>query len=486
MTFIHWSAGAERAQAACDLWPSDGPGGVILGFDRDGVRFCVAGGAERVGELRTFGADTVVRWASVTKHVFAAFVLESGLSLDATLGSLLPMHPVPGAVTVRQAMAMQGGLPDTRDMLTLLGMSAETETRAPHLLAWSSGIDRLNAEPGTEVAYSNAGYRLVEAAMEARGLRFADWVREQGHGMVAPDYWTEPVAGLVPGHVPRDGRWVQGGQGMHLSAAGSLAGSVSHLASWLGDLMGRDAFAIMAAPVPLKDGRMTGYGLGLRQTQFGGRMLPGHGGAQAGYRSCFLLMPEQGSGICVVTNRDDAEASVIAETVMAALLGHRSTETRVQDFAPPGLYAAAEGNLWAEMRPSSIIVRDAEEKLFASGDVAMSHAPQSPIRLRWTGKVLEGEIGHLPVQLFPAWDEPANGTLDGWWERDGATFHITGDRVHWGVGPRAEVSDLTSLGGGRWLFTALGRRICLRRLDADRIELSLSRARIIEYVRLSA
>lgn len=486
MTYPYWSAAAESAQKLCGLWPKDEPGGAIVGFDREGIRFSAAGGVAKVGEESAFAADTVVRWASVTKHVFAAFVMDSGLSLDAPLGSLLTMHPVPGAVTVRQALSMQGGLPDTREMLTLLGLPSEMETRAADLLAFSTGIDRLNADAGTEVAYSNAGYRLVEVAQEARGLRFADWVRHQGHGMVAADYWSDPIAGLAPGHVMRDGRWVHGGQGMHLSAAGSLAGSATHLASWLADLMGRDAFATMAAPVPLKDGRATGYGLGLRLMRIGDKLLPGHGGSQAGYRSGFLLDPQQGIGVCVVTNRDDADASGLVGSVMAALLGVVADAPRAKNWAPCGLYVAPKGNLWAEVRPSSIVIRDSEEMLFDAGDWTISHAPQSEVRLRLDGDALEGEIGHLPARLLPVRDEPANGSLDGVWERDGAMFRIRDDQVHWGAGPRAEVSDLTPLGGGRWLFNVLGRRICLCYLDGNRIELSLSRARVIEYVRLSA
>ncbi|WP_435171493.1 serine hydrolase domain-containing protein [Falsirhodobacter sp. 1013] len=486
MTFLHWSAAAEQAQGICDAWPADGPGGAILGFDRNGIHFALTGGVERVGEHKAFTSETVVRWASVTKHVFAAFVLDSGLPLDAPLGSLLPMHAVPGAVTVRQALAMQGGLPDTREMLTLLGMGGEVDTRAARLLDWSAGVGRLNAEPGTEVAYSNAGYRLVEAAQEARGLRFADWVKAQGHGIAAPDYWNEPVAGLVPGHVMQNGAWVQGGQGMHLSAAGALAGSATQLASWLADVMGRDAFKTMAQPVPLRDGRATGYGLGLRMTRIGDHLVPGHGGAQSGYRSGFLVDPALGVGICVVTNRDDGEASAAAEAVMTVLLGVLPDAAPAQDWAPPGFYVAKDGNLWAEVRSSTIVVRDAEEKLYTSGDWTISHAPQSEIRLRWTGEVLEGEIGHLPARLYPAQGEPTGGTLDGWWECDGATFRIQGEQVHWGAGPRTERCNLVPLGGGRWLFHALGRRICLRRLGTDRVELSLSRARVIEYVRLSA
>lgn len=488
MTAPDWSAAEAAALREVAAWPAHEPGGVILGFDARGQVFAAASGVETLGGA-AFGASTVSRWASVTKHVFANAVVESGLlPLSMPLAEVLPeMHPVPGAVTVRQALSMQGGLPDTRELLTLSGFSADEVTGPAALLRWSAAVPRLNAVAGTEVAYSNAGYRLVEAALERRGLRFADFVadvsRRLGLGMKAPEFWTDPVEGLVPGHVPDGAGWRIGGQGMHLSAAGSLAGSALDLAGWLSDLMTRDSFAVQAAAVPLASGRGTDYGLGLRRTELGGRVLIGHGGSQSGYKTGFLLAPELGAGVVLISNRDDTEAEGMTRRVLSAALGITDTMAPAKAWAKPGLYVG-EGNLWAEVREASIVVRDAEEALFVAGDWAVSRPGRPETKLRVEGDAIVGEIGYLSCRLLPA--EPAEPALDGLWESGGNTFAIRDGAVHWGRGPNRTVAPLQPLGQGRWLFKAAGRRICLREIAADRVELSLARARVVEYARLAA
>ncbi|QUS35484.1 serine hydrolase domain-containing protein [Falsirhodobacter algicola] len=491
---MHWAAAAERASAIVEEWGRASPGGVILGFDRGGIRLSVAGGVARIGEAAPLSADSPMRWASVTKHVLAETVLRTGvLPLDLPLGEeLAELAPAPGSVTVRQALSMQGGLPDTREMLTLLGLGTASVTDKAALLAFSAGIPRLNAEPGTEVAYSNAGYRLVEAALERRGVRFADQVAAQaarlGTGMRAMEYWSDPLPGLVPGHVPCADGWRVGFQGMHISAAGSLAGSATDLAVWLADLMTRPECATLSAPVPLRSGVGTGYGLGISLTTIGARRLPGHGGAQPGYRSGFLLDPKTGAGIVVLCNREDVAATGLAQQLMRVLLGVRDDARPAASLAAPGLYAAPEGNLWAELRSGSITLRDAEEALVMDDGWAVSTPAHALVRLRPAPDgALEGEIGHLPVRLEPATDD-GTPSPDGDWHAHGATLRIGAGHALWGRGPQAERAPLVPLGRGRWLFTVhdqgTPRRICLRRLNEDRIELSLSRARVIEYERM--
>ncbi|WP_045389422.1 serine hydrolase [Falsirhodobacter sp. alg1] len=488
---LDWNTAARQARTLLEGWSQNDPGGVIAGFDCNGIRFSEGRGVANLGQNGPFNVDTVARWASVTKHVFADFVLGQDLPLDTPLQQLLPdMHPVPGAVTIRQALSMQGGLPDTRDLLTLAGISAGEVTTPDELLRWSGAIPRLNAPVGTEVAYSNAGYRLVEAGLKARGAVFADHVAQTaarlGTGMHASEMWSDPVPYLATGYVPAPDGWIIGGQGMHLSAAGSLSGSARDLVKWLMDLMGRDSLATLQAPVPLLDGTPTGYGLGLRSFDMGGRLMTGHGGAQSGYRSSFIIWPEHRIGIVVLSNRDDAAAGDMAEKTMASLVGHICQDIPAQDWAPPGHYVTKSGNLWAEVRPDSIILRDAEECLYGDGNGGVySRAPQSQVSLCVVDGVLEGTVGHVPARLYPARAEPASGRLDGLWMHEGAIFRIKGEQLFWGSGPMQTPVTLVPLGGGRWLFNAFGRRICLRLLEADIAELSVSRARVVEYHRLA-
>ncbi len=86
---------------------------------------------------------------------------------------------------------MSGGLPDVRECLSLLGLSVYSETKAQPLLDYVARQTRLNFPAGTEVSYSNTGYRLVEAALARKGFRFDDFVQETarhlGLALSAPD-----------------------------------------------------------------------------------------------------------------------------------------------------------------------------------------------------------------------------------------------------------------------------------------------------------
>lgn len=494
-----WAAAEEAARAAA--FAPDGPGGVVLGFDASGERFAVASGRANLATGAEVTADTVMRYASLTKHVFASMLLSNPgvVRLDDPLGTILAELPAgPGAVTFGQALSMTGGLPDTRETLVLAGLSESSMTDAGPLLAFHAGIGALNYPAGSEVLYSNAGYRLAEAALARRGLRFADHVAmlndRLGTGFHAPEHWADVVPGLEPGHVRGPDGWRLGGQGMHLSAAGSLNGSARMLARWLGALMaGEPGFegllAQLCAPRSLADGRGCDYMLGLVRRQIGGRGFVGHGGSQAGYRAFFLLDPEGGSGVVVLTNRDDGDATGLAERVTAALHGLDLPPPLAPDWAPPGIYAAAEGSLWAELRPGSIVIRSHEERLCAEGDLAVGRAGQQPIRLARAGADLVGEIGGRACRLSPVRPVPAVSELDGRWEIPaiGARFEIRTGRLLWGIGPLRQQVPLAALGSGRYLAAlsdGLGsRRVCLARSGPDRLTLSTNRSRVLTYTR---
>lgn len=495
---LNWlDAGATLVEMAD--WPAGGPGGSVILFDADGLRAHASAGVESLATGTPIGLDSIMRCASVTKHVFASFVLAHPevIGLDDPLGRHLPdLPPAPAAVTVGRALDMSGGLPDTRECLTLIGHSIFTQTTAPDLLDFHAGMARLNYAPGTEVHYSNGGYRLVEEAMRAHGLLFDDFLRtemREAHGlpMRAAEMWTDPVRGLSDGYWHDGQGWRLGLQGMHLSAAGSLTGSARALAEWgrallrdEGSFAGR--LAALTAPRHLADGRTTGYGLGMRRQWVGARELVGHGGSQPGFKTYLLLDPATRTGCAVMANRDDVNTSNIAARVMAALLGE-SLPVAGSDLVP-GLYVASEGADWIEVLPASVSRLDDEVAVYpVSGGGVDSLSPTSSLKLRMQGVDVVGEVGHVPMRYVPAQPEPIPEGLDGRWISDafGALLEIRDGVVLMGAGPTRHPMPLQSLGQGRFLFTLRDgpwvRRICLNRLDKGRFELALSRARMIEY-----
>ncbi|MCB4919985.1 beta-lactamase family protein [Brucella intermedia] len=500
-THADWNAASLAAKVFSRSWAKDEPGGVIIGFGPDGVKFAYASGLESLSTGVPFTANTVVRYASVTKHAFCAMVLKHGdvIGLEDRLGDHLPELQSPLAdVTVGRALDMTGGLPDTRECLTLLGLSVYTETEASQLLDYLASLKRLNFDAGSEISYSNTGYRLVEAALERKGFRFNDFVKSDiaqqlGIFMEAPDVWNDPVAGLVPGYWKSGEKWQLSSAGLHISASGSLTGSGMALTKWAQALVNgegpfKGVLDRLSADRRLSDGRVTGYGLGLRWNEVDGKRFVGHGGSHPGYKSYFLLDPTAKTGMIVVSNREDANTYKMARDCMAALNGLSSPETNCT--IPDGLYVADSGPFWLEMRNGIANWLDSEDTLYdIGGGWFSSLSPSSPVRLRWTGTELEGEIGYVSRRLKPVKVEPLGHELDGHWQAPsyGASFDIKDGHLIMGIGPTRRAMPLEDLGQGRALFTLHDgpwtKRVCLHKLQDDRIELVLSRARMIEYVR---
>lgn len=497
---LNWQAATETARNFVAQWQSDEPGGAVLGFDLSGIRFAHAGGLESLSTLAPFTPQSVARYASVTKHVFCAMVLAHSdlISLDDPLGKHLPELQSPLAdVTVGQALDMSGGLPDTRECLSLLGLSVYTETKAGPLLDYLSRLTRLNFPAGSEVSYSNTGYRLVEAALERNGFRFDDFVQDEiahpfGIFLKAPDVWNDPVVGLVPGYWKSETNWQLSAAGLHISASGSLAGSAEALTRWLQGLMrGEGPFAgvldKLSAPRMLADGRESGYGLGLRWSTLGNRRFVGHGGSHPGYKTYFLLDPENGTGFVVVSNREDTNGFKIALESMAALTGLPLPKPATG--LPQGIYVTETGPWWIEIKGSVCTFIDADDTLYEDGDGWFSsRSASSPMRLRLDGAALQGEAGHAPRRFLPVEAQPVPATLSGHWRStEGAQFDVVDGAVVMGIGPVRHIMPLTALGNGRFLLTLQDgpwtKRICLHLLGEDRLELVSSRARMIEYRR---
>lgn len=497
----NWKAARSCAARFTQNWGNDGPGGAVIGFDAHGIRFAEAAGVESLSTLAPFTPASVVRYASVTKHAFCAMVLAHSdkIGLDDPLGRHLPELRAPlRDVTVGRALDMSGGLPDTRESLTLLGLSVYTETKAGPLLDFLARQTRLNYEAGTEISYSNTGYRLVEAALERRGVFFRDFVRQLGKqaGAVldAPDVWNDPVAGLVPGYW-RDGElWQLSAAGLHISASGSMTGSGESLAKWLIGLFGgegqfSEVLEQLSASRPLADGRPSGYGLGLRRTALGNRSLVGHGGSHPGYKSYFLLDPVQKTGFAIVSNREDTNGYKIALESMAALTSE--TLPRPSAALRDGTYVTESGPWWIKVAGSTVTYLDADETVYEDdGAWVSSRSASSPMHLTTEGDAIVGEVGHAPRRFLPVSDQEVPASLSGVWASpEGARLEIESGNVVMGVGPVRQHMPLHALGGGRYLFTLMDgpwtKRVCLHVLDTDRLELVLARARMIEYRRAS-
>ncbi len=439
---MHWTRAAETAAQIAAEWTSEGgPGGAILLFDERELRAEACGGLALIEHALPFGAETVTRYASISKHFLAALLLrDRAIALNDTLGAHLSvLHPALGEVSIGHALDMTGGLPDAMETLWLLGVPITAAIGRDALLRFVASLDAANFPPGTELSYSNTGYRLIEAALEAKGVGYETALRDRffaplGLSIRLAEDWRMPVPNLAAGYWRGPRGWERGSYGMHFSASGGLAGSARDLAVWaqalLADRAPGDALLDrLSSPRHMADGRESGYGLGLAWSHAGGRALVGHGGSLPGYKNHFLLDPEARAGVVVLTNREDADAHGIALRVMAALHDAALPAPAGAGALPEGIFAADTGPFWLRLGDGRATFLGAEEALYPQADGWFaSRSPTMPMRLRPAPDgAIEGEIGHAARRFRPV---AANAAADRDWSGEwlcpeqGAPFAI--------------------------------------------------------------
>lgn len=464
---LQWQAGAAVAKGITAKWDVPGePGGAITLFDSNSLHCHAEGGLANLTTSEKFSIDNVVRYASVTKHIFAALSLlhsDLGLSLTDTLGQHLPQLKAPmSEVTLGQALDMTGGLPDVRETLSLLGVSVYNVSEAEAILEFLSQDGSLNFPAGSELSYSNTGYRLVETILHRKGVLFSDLLKQHisqplDIALHAPETWFDIVPNLVPGYWKAADGWKTACAGLHLSASGSLTGSLRSLTRWLQSVLsdsgvGKNVLQTLSAQRYLNDGTPSTYGLGLTSCQIAGHKIYGHGGSLAGYKTYFLLHPGSGCGVALVSNREDTSAYASALEVMSALLGVALPER--SKTIPDGIYTSKAQPYWLSVKDGVADYLGSGEDLYQGEDgSAVSLSAHMPMCLRWTDGAIEGEIGHAERYFSPVEESDCLSLVQGRWfhPQSKTDFYIEGNKLIMGVGPLRSSGSLTSIGEGRLL-----------------------------------
>lgn len=499
-----WNRAATETEALARAWADEaGPGGAILLFDSSGIRGGAAGGFASIEHAVPFTAETPSRYASISKQFLAATLLLEDIALEAPLGTLLKGLPdALGRVPLGRALDMTAALPDMMELLWQQGVPFTAGLKAGEILALAQRLPGLNAAPGSEMAYSNTGWRLAQGVFPAqRGVPYAEALRRRllaplDLPIAFPEDEAEIVPGLAIGYWRDGSTWRRGRYGMHFSASGGLAGSAAALARWAAALLaGRGLLAGMlerlAAPRHFADGSESLYRLGLVRSALGRVALLGHGGSLPGYRNHMLMAPEQGVGVVVLTNREE-DALWPALRVMAALVEEELPPP--PHGLPTGLFATAQGPFWAETGAGAISYMGGHEQLVATPEGGWRSLPAYlDIRLRPEGAgTLAGHVGGAARRLLrvPP-DQALDPRLTGEWHepRFGLRLTLRADgtaRFPWAGGLGAE-TRLTPLPGARALADlAHGpwrHRPCLYLEPDGSLRVASHRARVLHFQR---
>lgn len=279
-------------------------------------------------EGRPIEPTTGFNVASISKPVAAWGVMklvEDGkVDLDAPFRRYVTRWSLPESahdadqVTVRRLLSHTAGLslhgypgfgPDDRLPTIEESLSGATN---------GSGAVELVRQPGTEWKYSGGGYTLLQLLIEeVSGQTFADFMREtvlRPLGMKGSDYELTPEILAASAtcfdasgeSAPSPRFTAQAAAGLHatLEDMGRFAvATLSMMEEGPGrTVLSRESLELMLTAASASEGR---YGLGyfLRPLPNGVPAM-GHDGANEGWHSSFLVVPETGDGLVVLTNGD--------------------------------------------------------------------------------------------------------------------------------------------------------------------------------------
>jgi len=314
-------------------YPAEGPGAAVLVARGDTVLFRGARGEADIATHAPLRPDSVFRIASITKQFTAAGLLtlvEAGkVSLDDPLSKYLPDYPGGEAITLLQLLNHTAGL---RNYSGLIGQAEDANTRDRS----TAGIIALFRDqepefaPGARWAYSNSGYALIGAVIEAVTGR--PWhlyleetlfrplgMRNTGYG-----HRTPLAARQVQGYAYRDGA-VAPMQPMSMTlphAAGSLVSTADDLLTWNralheGRVLKSETYRRMVTPVGKAEA--AGYGFGLYADTVRSSPALWHGGHIFGFTAVLLYLPGPDITVVVLENDDSANSPDTARNLARKL-----------------------------------------------------------------------------------------------------------------------------------------------------------------------
>ena len=278
---------------------------------------------------------------SISKQFTASAVLllqqDGKLTLDDTVSKFFPELTRANEVTIRELLSHTSGYEDYAPQDYTIPEWTKPTRPIDVVHKWAE--KPLDFDPGTQWQYSNTNFVLAALIVEkASGMPFAEFLKTRvlepagikdalnlnvDQAKVQPTgYMRNALGPLRPAILEAPG-WYFGD--------GDLAMPVASLLTWDITLMNRSVLAVKSyedffADVRLKDGKPTGYGLGVDVRVRNGHREIEHSGEVGGFVAENVVLPDDRIAIAVLTNQEaSSAASQIAKAITPMLLPSLAT-----------------------------------------------------------------------------------------------------------------------------------------------------------------
>ena len=318
--------------------PADAPG-LALAVVQDGrVVFGRGWGLASLDYGIPITPSTVFHVASVSKQ-FTAFAItllaqQGKLAVDDELRKYLPeIHDFGKPITLRHLLYHTSGLRDQWNLLVLAGWRMDDVITQDDILTLLRRQRELNFAPGEEELYCNSGYTLLaEVVGRVSGKPFVEFTRDEMFrplGMTNTHFHLdheEVVRNMAYSYSPRSGGAYRKNVLSYANVgATSLFTTVEDLARWIANFEdakvgGPEVRRQMQTKGKLNSGKEIDYGFGLAIGELRKTRTISHGGADAGYRSYLLWLPDHHLGVALLSNLGTMDVEGIAEMAAEVFL----------------------------------------------------------------------------------------------------------------------------------------------------------------------
>ncbi len=327
--------------------------GLAVGIVENGEITFLKGYGETVHESgEPVTADTVFRWASLSKGVAADMVAllahQTRLSLFEPVGRYAASLRLPGGnehkATVADLLSHQLGI-----FAHAYDSKLEDGEDPRHLRGRLATLNNI-CSPGQCHAYQNVAYDAASEIVErVTGMSYGEAVHEHFFrplGMSSASISLEGLTGARSWARPHVGGPRPLGAGdikpayYRVPAAGGVNGSIKDLALWMRAQMGEksevlppavlEAVQSPRADTPRENRRRrevrerlseARYGLGWRIFDYAGHKVVGHHGGVRGYRSLILFDPDRKTGVVALWNSSTSKPWALQYEVMDMAYG---------------------------------------------------------------------------------------------------------------------------------------------------------------------
>lgn len=308
-------------------------------------------GVKNIDTKEPTDEHTIYHMASVSKTFVATGIMqlvEQGkMDLDSYLVEYLPYFQLRDErykkITIRQLLSHTSGMPDVEDYEW---DKPQYDEEALERYVRSIKDMELMWEPGEKFAYSNTGYEILgDVISKVSGVSFEQYMKENILDVlkmresnffkpaVSKELLTSPhVLGLENGYGAKVSEVFPYNR-THAPSS-TLCSNVVEMCNYAIANMNKGSFGkekILDArsyselwkehASTGRGGYIAGMGLAWFLGEYKGNKAKSHAGADTGFRSNFILLPEKGIAVIVMTNSDYKGMPAISMRILDTVLG---------------------------------------------------------------------------------------------------------------------------------------------------------------------